>query len=250
MLVSILDEPVFHQAPKRLGIKQRKAERCKAGVPWIDARKARNGEINRTGGESGREPSIHEEAGEAAVIEFPQCRVASNKLGQVPGELGIPRRESSSKKVGERLLVLSEQIVEPGLLAVIRLKRRVLVLADDVQVLKSSRLPWVQSKVVDKHATLLDAVWPWAHPLHRNGAAVLGLENNTAARLAGELVVHLRQGPNPHVRTAAAALARFSARNFAGPLLSASILWNRERLPALNADLLGDEEARGTPWQP
>src|ERR1019366_3426692 len=56
--------------------------------------------------------------------------------------------------------------------------------------------------------------------------------------------------PNPHVRTAAAALARFSARNFAGPLLSASILWNRERLPALNADLLGDEEARGTPWQP
>src|ERR1017187_4635508 len=56
--------------------------------------------------------------------------------------------------------------------------------------------------------------------------------------------------PNPHVRTAAATLARFSACNFAGPLLSASILWNRERLPALNADLCGDEEARGTALGP
>src|ERR1035438_7577941 len=56
--------------------------------------------------------------------------------------------------------------------------------------------------------------------------------------------------PNPHVRTAAAALAGFSACNFAGPLLSAGILWNRERLPALNADLFGDEEARGTALGP
>ena len=51
--------------------------------------------------------------------------------------------------------------------------------------------------------------------------------------------------PNPHVRTAAATLAQFSARNFAGALLSASMMWTQERLPALNADFFGDEEVRG-----
>jgi hypothetical protein len=52
-----------------------------------------------------------------------------------------------------------------------------------------------------------------------------------------------RLDPNPHVRTAAATLARFSARNFVGALLAARIIWTPERLPALNADLFGDEEA-------
>lgn len=56
--------------------------------------------------------------------------------------------------------------------------------------------------------------------------------------------------PNPHVRTAAAALARFSARHFAGALLSVSIMGAAERFPTLNADLFGNEEARGMPLEP
>jgi hypothetical protein len=56
--------------------------------------------------------------------------------------------------------------------------------------------------------------------------------------------------PNPHVRTGAVPLARFSARDFAGALLSASIMWTQKRLPVLNADFFGDEEARGTPLEP
>jgi hypothetical protein len=56
--------------------------------------------------------------------------------------------------------------------------------------------------------------------------------------------------PNPHVRTAAATLAGFSARNCVGALLAARMMGTQEQLPVLHADRFGDEEARGTPWEP
>ena len=110
-------------------------------------------------------------------------------------EFRVPRREGGADEVGERLLILPEQIIKPGLLAVVRLERRVLVIANHVQVMKGPRLAGVEEKLVDKQATLLDAVRPRTDPLHGNGSAVLRLENNAATRFARrEPVVHLRQG--------------------------------------------------------
>src|SRR5712692_2657639 len=101
---------------------------------------ARNGEISGPVDRVRRDPAGDQQVRKARVIEFPEGWVARDELGQVTGKFRVPRRERRAEDSGEHFLVFLEELIEAGLLSVIRVQHGIPVFAHRVKVMKIALL--------------------------------------------------------------------------------------------------------------